>query len=406
MALPSRLRLIAVVVICGLFGLFGIAVCAVNFPRHPGVGQDWMVFHAAARAYLDGNLPLLYDADRLTASLGAAYADWLAEPLGFHAWVYPPPFLLLLIPFGLIPFGISYPLFILATFGGLLFAVRQISGDGYRPWLHNLSLLLAPATAYAVGTGQNTFMTAALLVGGFGIVPSQPVVAGVLLGFLTYKPQFWLLVPVALAASRQWRALAIAIVTGGSLALLSLAVLGMEPWRVWFEWIGGIAPDYHKWLTLCRVQGESIYTNLIALGATHDVANMGQAVVALLAMGSVWWCYRRSAPTDLQLIVLLSATVLAAPHIANYDAVLLVIAATLLLVRALDEGVRRGELVVPMLVWMIQLFNPPTVYRFTVVTPVLTALLMLLAMARMRAAPAAAWPGLGRNLARAVGYAR
>jgi hypothetical protein len=86
--------------------------------------------------------------------------------------------------------------------------------------------------------------------------------------------------------------------------------------------------------------------------------------------------------------------------------VLLVIAATLLLVRALDEGVRRGELVVPMLVWMIQLFNPPTVYRFTVVTPVLTALLMLLAMARMRAAPAAAWPGLGRNLARAVGYAR
>jgi hypothetical protein len=32
------------------------------------------------------------------------------------------------------------------------------------------SLLLAPATAYAIGTGQNTFLTAALLIGGFGVL--------------------------------------------------------------------------------------------------------------------------------------------------------------------------------------------------------------------------------------------
>ena len=134
MPLPSRWRLIAIALICGIFGLFSAAVCAVNFPRHPAVGQDWMVFYTAARAYLDGNLSLLYDADRLTAHMEVAFADWLAEPLGFHPWVYPPPFLLLLIPFGTLSFGLSYPLFVVATFGCLLAAIWRLSGAGYRPW--------------------------------------------------------------------------------------------------------------------------------------------------------------------------------------------------------------------------------------------------------------------------------
>ena len=175
---------------------------------------------------------------------------------------------------------------------------------------------------------------------------------------------------------------------------------------MWFEWLGGSAADYQKWVSLCRLLGESIYTNLIVLGASPAVANAGQAVVAVLAMGCVWWCYRRPAPRDLRLVVLLSATVLAAPHILNYDAVLLVVAATLLVIRALDEGFRRGELIVPMLVWMIQLFNPPSFYRFTVITPVLTALLIVCAMRRMGAQTAMPWAGFSRNLARAVGHAR
>jgi alpha-1,2-mannosyltransferase len=406
MALPSRRRLVAIGLVCGIFGLFSAAVCAVNFPRHPGVGQDWMVFYTAARAYLDGNLPLLYDADRLTAHMEVAFADWLAEPLGFHPWVYPPPFLLLLIPFGTLSFGLSYPLFVLATFGCLLAAIWRLSGAGYRPWLHTFSLLLAPATAYAIGTGQNTFLTAALLIGGFGMLGSHPVLAGMLLGSLIYKPQFCLLIPVALLAARQWRSLASTIVTGLLLTLASIAVAGIEPWRVWFEWISGAAPDYQKWVMLCRALGESIYTNLIVLGASHSAANAGQAVVAVVAIGCVWWCYRRPAPRDLRLVVLLSATVLAAPHILNYDAVLLVVATTLLVIRALDEGFRRGELIVPMLVWMIQLFNPPSFYRFTVITPVLTALLIVCAMRRMGAETAMPWAGVSRGLTRAVGHAR
>ena len=76
---------------------------------------------------------------------------------------------------------------------------------------------------------------------------------------------------------------------------------------------------------------------------------------------------------------------LAAPHVSNYDTVLLVIAATSLFAVALSEGFRRGELIVPMLVWMIQLFNPPHSYRVGMVTPLLTCLLIACAIARARA---------------------
>ncbi|MBV9826779.1 MAG: hypothetical protein JO001_14055, partial [Alphaproteobacteria bacterium] len=74
------------------------------------------------------------------------------------------------------------------------------------------------------------------------------------------------------------------------------------------------------------------------------------------------------------------------PHVANYDAVLVVVAASVVVARGLADGFRRGELLIPLAAWMIQLFNPPTSFHFAVITPVLTALLIACAIARAGAA--------------------
>src|SRR5437763_1652895 len=121
---------------CALYGLFCAAVYSVGFSKQPG--QDWMVYYTAARAYLDGNLPLTYDGMRFTAQMNAYFADRLAHPLSFHPWIYPPTFLLLLIPFGLLSWAASYLLFQAVTFAGLLAAVWAYGGSGYRRWLHAL----------------------------------------------------------------------------------------------------------------------------------------------------------------------------------------------------------------------------------------------------------------------------
>ena len=382
-AARARSWLIVAAIVCGCYGLGSIAVYLIYLTRHPV--QDWMVYYAAARAYLDGDLPLIFDGERFTAYLNAYFADWLTEPFAFRSWAYPPPFLLLLIPFGMLGFAVSCALFEAATLAALLAALRHSLGSGRRWALHAVSLLLAPAAWFNIVSGQNGFLSAALLVGGFGLMPRRPALAGVLLGLMAYKPQLWLLVPVALVAARQWRVLATAIATGAAMALASVAVFGIESWLLWIEAIVNPPPGaYQRFLECCRLHDESVFTNLALLGASKTVADLGQLAALLVAGGVVWWCYRRRLPGDLRFAVLLGATVLAAPHVANYDAVLLVVAATLVFGYGLDHGFRAGGVVVPLAVWMIQLFNPPSAFPIGHITPVLTLLLIAGAIARAR----------------------
>jgi alpha-1,2-mannosyltransferase len=163
-------------------------------------------------------------------------------------------------------------------------------------------------------------------------------------------------------------------------------VFGVEPWRAWFDWFVNAPPElYQTWLKWGRLHGESVYTNLVLIGAPHMAATLGQWLVTLLCAVGVWWCWRRSIAEELRLAVLLAATVLAAPHVTNYDAVLLVVAATLVFIDGLDHGFGRGGVAVPLLVWMIQLFNPPDAFRIGLITPVLTALLIVSTIAAARA---------------------
>src|SRR5207244_2338198 len=127
--------------------------------------------------------------------------------------------------------------------------------------------------------------------------------------------------------AREWRALATMILSAAIMMLASVAAFGIEPWRGWIEWFTAAPPEiYQTWLEAGRLHGQSIYTVLVLLGAPHAAATAGQGVATLLSAGAAWWCYRRKMPDDLRLAVLLSATVLAAPHVTNYDTVLLVVA--------------------------------------------------------------------------------
>jgi hypothetical protein len=49
--------------------------------------------------------------------------------------------------------------------------------------------------------GQNGFLTAALLIGGWRALRWSPLLGGALLGLVTLKPQFYVLAPVALVAA-------------------------------------------------------------------------------------------------------------------------------------------------------------------------------------------------------------
>jgi len=236
-----------------------------------------------------------------------------------------------------------------------------------------------------VAVGQNSFLTTALLVGGFGLINRAPVLAGALLGLLSCKPQLWLMVPVALFAAREWKVLASAFATVGLFALTSLAVFGIEPWRQWLALMLGPSALYQHWLQFGRLNGQSAYADAALLGAPAGIASVLQDAVSLSCAALVWWCFRISKMRrDLKLVLLLTATILAAPHVSNYDAVMVAVAVSLFLCRVLEDGFRFGDAILIIVVWNIELLNPPQMIRLGLLTPLVLCLFIAAVIARGR----------------------
>ena len=147
---------------------------------------------------------------------------------------------------------------------------------------------------------------------------------------LTVKPQFWLLVPVALAAGREWKALLWSILGGIGLALASALVFGLDSWRHWLDLArASYADPQGKWVELGRLWGDSIYASLVSGGASQTVANAAQAAGTLLGVALVYGAFRLPLPRDRKIAILLAGTILAAPHSSLADTVLLATAAGL-----------------------------------------------------------------------------
>jgi hypothetical protein len=369
--MSKKLRLAATASLVVVLGGVGWAFYLTAF--RTDLGEDWMVYFNAIRAVIDGHLALVYDGERLTQLMNARFADRIPAPLPLHPFLYPPHYLLLLLPFGFLSFALAGGLFIVASFVGLAAAMLRSAKDGEERAVMLSSLLLSPATAITACIGQNAFLTCALMVAGLGLATRRPVLAGALLGILTYKPQLWLMVPVALAASGQWKALAASVATALVLCLASVAVFGLDPWHAWLALMTEPSDVYDKWRVIARLNGQSLYTDAILIGADEKLANLVQAAAAFGAAGCVWWCHRRPMDGALRLAVVLAATMLAAPHVIDYDAVLLAVAATLFFVHALRQGLRDGDVAMALLVWASPLINPPSVFRIGLVTPLIVA---------------------------------
>ena len=245
------LRPPAVVLIPALAMSFYVWLVLVTTIPYPGkigldyntLGTDWMVFYGAIRSVLDGNAPLIFDGDRFTSFLNTNFAGWLSAPLEFRPWAYPPSFLLILLPFAPLGFFGSYVAFQIVT-GALLVAA-----------------LVCPASGINAINGQAVFLVAALIVGGFGLLERRPYLGGLVLGLLTFKPQFCVLVPIALIAAGQWRALLASGVSALAMMIASGLIFGWDLWLRWFPLIlENLSSPNQKWIEYGRMWGHSVYT--------------------------------------------------------------------------------------------------------------------------------------------------
>ena len=288
------------------------------FPRdlHGFVlGRDFLNFWTYGSEAWNPAAGRFYDVWAYDAHL-VALTGW-DYPL--QQWSYPPHLMLLMAPFGLLPYLPAYLLWL----GVGLLALWWAVPEGFPRGRGVLALALAPAGLVCLVSGQNSFIALAILVGAFRALDSRPVLAGILLGLLTVKPQLGLLFPLALLISGRWKVFVSAALTTAFLVAATALICGPEIWATYYNYATSVqelilrAP---KTATLGLMP--TAYMNARILGLSPEAAYGVQALFALAAVAATVWTFWKPRDPLLSYAVLIVAGLCATPYLMSYDLVI------------------------------------------------------------------------------------
>jgi hypothetical protein len=300
------------------------------------VANDFLPMWIAGRLTLEGGAASTYDWQTMLAAEQAATAGAFQ---GLYVWPYPPPFFFATIAVALLPFGAALLAWTAVTLLAFLRAIYAIVPRGPAP----IMALASPLTFWTVAIGQNSTLMAALMGGSLACLETRPVLAGVLLGLLTYKPHFGLLFPLVLVLNRSWRTIAAGIGTAMALALGSWLAFGGESWVLFAEHLhrfGGTALETNDvgWGKL-----QSVYGLLRSLGASAGVAWGAHIAIALAAAVAVALAWTRPLPYALKAALVSVATLVVTPYVFIYDLVALAVPVAFVVADGMRTGFLRGE---------------------------------------------------------------
>lgn len=286
-----------------------LAVLAARIIIVEDKAVDFLSYWAAAKLALTGNAAGAYD-----VATHRAVEATVAQVGGLLAFPYPPPFLLLVMPFGAGGFGAGFVAWVALTGIAFVLAARAITATRYA--------LAQPAAFANAISGQNGFLTTAIFVGGLKQLEKRPFLAGTILSLLVIKPQIALLLPVALIAARQWRAIGGAIAGAAGVLLLTLTILGPAAFRGFVEILPVYtqAMDREAWPWN---EFASTFALVRHLGAERGLSLVIHGVVAIAAAWLTWRAWRTNH--EARIPILAACTLLLPPYLLTYDSLLLLV---------------------------------------------------------------------------------
>ena len=301
---------------------------------------DFMAFYEAGRLAIEGQAAKAYDWAQVRPLQAALMGVDEREVETFLGWVNPPHFLFAVVPFSWMPFGWAWFLWAVATALLMAIAIRSVFPEAATPAC--ILALCAPAVFTCASVGQNGLLTAALMAWTYALMDRRPVLAGVALGLLTYKPQFGLLPPLILAATGRWRVFAAAAVT--AIAAMAAALLTFGPATL-LGFLDNVALNNDRYLAeanavLPRIQ--SVYALVLGITERTDIAwalhlAFAAAVAAIVLR---LWLRRPEGPEEARAAAAIAASFLMTPFTWVYDAPSLVVAGAFLW----RAGMRQGYL--------------------------------------------------------------
>ena len=278
------------------------------------IGRDFLNTWMGGRSMFSGGPAAWFD----VRTYAAALRDMLGPTYPETYWSYPPHIVLFVWPLGLMPYLFAY-----ITWCVVGIALYLVACSSAIPRERLLFLAVAPGVAVCVFFGQNGFYTAALLIGGLLSLDRRPVLAGVLFGILTVKPQLGLLLPIVLLLERRWVTIASTVMTIAFLFVVTAMLFGLD---VWLDYWHKIVPQ-QMWLTenaggLMFSLVSSLFFGARLIHLPLGVAWAIQYAGSAFAVAAVVWTYWRRRDPKLSLALFVTATFLFTPYILNYDMVM------------------------------------------------------------------------------------
>jgi Glycosyltransferase family 87 len=356
------------------------------------LGRDFINVWSGPQIAFGDKVATLFDVRAYHAAIDVLFG----QPIPFHNLGYPLFTLPAFWPLAQLPYFWALAVWTFGLFAIFAAVVLSEVGPERRPQAL-LLLALTPACLINVVGGQNGFLSAALFLGGVLNIDRRPILSGVLIGLLTFKPHLGLVLPFALVALGAWRVIASAAVTALALFLASTAMFGLDAWQEYFSVVGayqiGLLRHFEGFYTYMMV---SVLASLRMAGLPYTISLVIQVLVALSVIAASCWAVRRIADPCGRAFVLAAAALLCTPYGFNYDMTTVGAALVWIMVGRLPQHAEAGPLYT--LVWLA----PPVAMMLGLLelglAPLLT-LFVLFSMFALAVLPGSRLIPAGRDMA-------
>jgi len=263
-----------------------------------------------------------------------------------YVWSYPPPFFFVTQQLAKLPYLAALSIWSLTGLFGYLFVIHKLHPIPDNLWL---SAGFFPVFINFL-QGQNGFLSTILLAGAFYNLTSRPVIAGILIGLLSYKPQLGLIIPLALLAGRYYLVFISATATILTINALAFMSFGFATYQAFFYNLKnahalidqGLLPLYKMPSFFAALRFHGIHST-IAL-SLHILIGL---VVAIMTV----YVWRRSISLELKISTLILGSLVVPHHLNDYDLTLLIIPIVFLVKNAATNGWLRNEKIILSLAW-------------------------------------------------------
>lgn len=337
------------------FFIFAVNICCLfifdNFyskeNTEPRPGRDYIAFWSASYLANTGHASEAYDHHSI--NLIAKSIDPLVGDFG---WFYPPTYQATIYPLAKVEYRLSFILFFILSLSVFTISIKLIS----QKRLGLVDALAFPATSVSLFFGQNSLLTAGILLLGLYNLKEKPVISGIFFGILTIKPHLALLLPVALAVGRYWTALISFIVTTLVIIAYSIILLDSTTWLIFFEKIDTPKNLLETGALPWRVM-TSIFSNARILGLNVDASYLAHLIFSLVVIFALIYVWKKTTDLALRGSILVLATLGLSPYMYDYELTWLAIPLALLFSRGKNLGWLPMEVSILMLVWLTPLIS-------------------------------------------------